>query len=60
MVPAIAPQTPTTLRIVPTNLRSARGHYTGGCLVFAGETCVKSFATIAAAKRFVAQSQAVA
>jgi hypothetical protein len=50
----------TILRIVPANLRSARGQYTGSCLVFAGETFLRGFPTVAAAKRFIsAQAKAV-
>jgi hypothetical protein len=49
-----------TLRVVPANLRSARGQYTGSCLVFAGETFLRGFPTVAAAKRFIsAQAKAV-
>jgi hypothetical protein len=48
-----------TLRIVPANLRSARGQYTGACLVFAGETFLRGFPTVAAAKRFIARQAKV-
>jgi hypothetical protein len=51
----------TTLRIVPANLRSARGQYTGSCLVFAGETFLRGFPTVAKARAFIAaQSKVVA
>jgi hypothetical protein len=57
----LAPAPQSTLRVVPANLRSARGQYAGSCLVFAGETFLRGFPTVAAAKRFIAaQSKVVA
>ena len=60
MVPATTTQTPTTLRITSVRMRGHGGRWGMAHLVFAGDRCVKSFATIAAAKRFIVQSQAVA
>ena len=60
MVPAITTEKPGTLRIESLRMRGHGGRWGMAHLVFAGERCVKSFATIAAAKRFIAQSQAVA
>jgi len=60
MVPATTTQTPTTLRITSVRMRGHGGRWGMAHFVYAGDRQIRAFATIAAAKRFIAQSQAVA
>ncbi|HVA92075.1 MAG TPA: hypothetical protein VNL71_19785 [Chloroflexota bacterium] len=60
MVPAIAPQKPATLRIESLRMRGHGGRWGMAHFVYAGDRQIRAFGTLAAAKRFIAQSQAVA